>query len=136
MKHDRLLTITSLLTVLLMTFHLADDIVHGFEPRGLNNLIIGTAILVVYLFGTLVLGGRLSGYIIMLLGGLMALVVPVIHMRGAGVGEVARSSGGFFFVWTLLALGVTGVFGAILSVVGLWSLRSRSAAVEHFPPVA
>jgi len=36
---------------------------------------------------------------------------------------IAKSSGGFFFVWTLLALGVTAVFSVILSARGLWSLR-------------
>jgi hypothetical protein len=47
-------------------------------------------------------------------------------MRGAGVGgEFAKSSGAFFFVWTLLALGVTGTFSVILSMYGLWSLRAR-----------
>lgn len=48
--------------------------------------------------------------------------IPVIHMRGVGVGgEFAQSSGAFFFIWTLLALGVTAVFSVILSVRGLWN---------------
>ena len=34
MKHERLLTVTSLLTVLLLSFHLSDDVVRGFEPVG------------------------------------------------------------------------------------------------------
>jgi hypothetical protein len=34
---------------------------------------------------------------------------------GKGGGEIAKSSGGFFFVWTLLALGVTAIFSLILS---------------------
>ena len=122
MKNSRLLTITSLLLILLFTFHLTDDIVHGFEPGGLNNLIGGTAILVVLLFGTLVLTERLAGYIITLLGGLLAFGVAGIHMNGAGVGgEFAKSNGAYFFIWTLLALGLTGIFSVILSVRGLWS---------------
>ena len=47
-------------------------------------------------------------------------------MNGEGVGVasgIANSSGGFFFVWTLIALGVTGLFSVILSARGLWSLR-------------
>ncbi len=72
-------------------------------------------ILVVWLYGTLVFAERRSGYVIMLLGGLFAAAIPVLHMKGAGVGEIAKSSGGFFFVWTLLALGVTGTFSFILS---------------------
>ena len=45
-------------------------------------------------------------------------------MRGAGLvgGEIANSSGVFFWVWTLIALGVSGSFSVILSVRGLWSL--------------
>jgi len=44
-------------------------------------------------------------------------------MKGAGLGaQVAKMpSGGFFFVWTLIALGVTALFSVILSVRGLWS---------------
>jgi hypothetical protein len=81
-------------------------------------------ILVVWLYGTLLLGERRSGYVITLLGALLALGMPVIHMRGAGVGgEFAKSSGAFFFVWVLLALGVTATFSVILSARGLWSLR-------------
>ncbi|HUK89139.1 MAG TPA: hypothetical protein VLZ81_01980, partial [Blastocatellia bacterium] len=69
-----------------------------------------------------VLAERRSGYVIVLLGSLLASAVPVIHMKGAGVGEIAKSSGGFFFVWTLIALGVTGIFSVILSVRGLTGL--------------
>ncbi len=120
MKHNNLLTITSLLSILLMTLHLTDDIVHGMEKGGLTNL-IGVLILVIWLCGTLLLAERRLGYIIMFLGSLLAAGMPVIHMRGAGVGgEFAKSSGAFFFIWTLLALGVLGVFSAILSARGLW----------------
>lgn len=69
------------------------------------------------------LAERRSGYIIILLGSLLALGVPIIHMKGAGVGaQVAKApSGGFFFVWTMIALGVTALFSIILSVRGLWN---------------
>ena len=127
MKINVILTITSLLSVLFMTFHLADDIARGMEPGGLSNLVGGVLILVVWLYGTLVLAERRSGYVILLLGSLLGSGVPVIHMMGKGVGEIAKSSGGFFFVWTLLALGVTSVFSLILSARGLWSLRRRAA---------
>jgi len=119
------LTITSLLSILLFLLHLTDDIIHGFESGGLSNLVGGGLILGVWLVGTLLLAERRSGYVIMLLGGLLAAVVPFLHMRGAGVGgEFAKTSGAFFFVWTLLALGVTGPFSVVLSVRGLRSLRS------------
>jgi hypothetical protein len=128
MKQNLLLTIASLLSLLFLTFHLADDIVRGFEPGGLSNLVVPVLISVVWLYGTLVLTERRSGYIIMLLGSLLSLAVPVIHMRGRGVGVTSRlgnSSGHFFFVWTLIAIGVIGLFCAILAARGLWSLPWR-----------
>lgn len=126
MKHNVMLTIFSLLSLLFLTLHLTDDIVRGFEPGGLSNLIGGVLISVVWLYGTLVLAGRRSGYVILLLGSLLGLFVPYIHMRGKGVGVasgIANSSGGFRFVWILIALGVTALFSVILSARGLWSLR-------------
>ena len=128
MKHSVMLTITSLLSILLFTFHLTDDIVRGWEPGGLSNLFWGSLIMVAWLYGALVLAERRSGYIIMLLGSLLSLAVPVLHMKGRGVGVasgIANSSGGFFFIWTLIALGVIGLFSVILSAHGLWSLPWR-----------
>ncbi|HEX8354131.1 MAG TPA: hypothetical protein VF611_14585 [Pyrinomonadaceae bacterium] len=126
MKHNLLLTIASLLSILFFTFHLTDDIVRGWEPGGLSNLMGGVLISVVWLYGTLVLAERRLGYVIILIGSLLSLAVPVLHMKGKGVGVasgIANSTGGFFFVWTLIALGVTGLFSVILSARGLWSLR-------------
>jgi hypothetical protein len=123
MKHNIMLTITSLLSILFLTFHLTDDIIRGMEKGGLSNL-VAVPILVFWLYGTLVLAERRAGYIIVLLGSILASGIPIIHMRGAGVGgAIAKSSGAFFFVWTLLALGVTGLFSVILAVRGLWSLQ-------------
>ena len=123
MKQNLLLTITSVLSILFFTFHLAGDIVLGFEKGGASNL-IAVPILVVWLYGALVLAGRRSGYVTILLLSLLGLLVPVLHMKGKGVGgEIAQSSGGFFFIWTMIALGVTALLSVILSVRGLWSLR-------------
>jgi len=126
MKESVLLTITSLVSILLVTFHLADDIVRGFEPGGFKH-ISGILMLVVWLYGTLVLSGRRSGYIIILLGSLLGSVMPLAHMRGVGLvgGRIANSSGKLFWVWTLLTLGVIAFFSVILSVRGLWSLPWR-----------
>jgi len=126
-KSNVILTITSLLAILFMTFHLTDDIVRGMEPGGLSDVAGGVLILVLWLYGTLVLVERRSGYVIILLGSLVGAIVPVIHMKGHGVGEIAKTSGGFFFVFTLLALGVTSVFSLILSARGLWGLRRGKA---------
>src|SRR5258708_18701160 len=107
MKNSVMLTISSLLLVLFLTFHLADDIRRGFEPGGLSNLVVMVLISVVWLYGTLVLAERRSGYIIMLLLSLFSLVVPYVHMKGRGVGVTSRIgnfSGHFFFFWTLFAI--------------------------------
>jgi hypothetical protein len=127
MKPNTMLIIASLLSILLMTFHLADDIVRGMEPGTLFDL-IAVPILVFWLYGTLVLAEKRSGYVIVLLGSLLGLLVPVIHMKGKGVGvasHIANSSGAFFFIWTLIALGVTALFSVILSARALWQHQPR-----------
>jgi biotin transporter BioY len=105
----------------LLTLHITDDIVRGISKAEPSN--IALAVLVVLLYGTLVLAERRSGYAIMLLVGLFAAATPVMHMRGEHYGEIAQSTGGFFFVWTLWALGGLGGLTIILSARGLWSLR-------------
>src|SRR5262245_33071468 len=105
-----------------MTLHLADDIVRGMEGGGLSNL-IAVPILVIWLYASLVLPARRPRYAIILLGSLLGAVVPVVHFKGAGgvvAGQIATSSGAFFFVWTLIALGVSAVFSIPLCVRGLW----------------
>ena len=130
MKPYVLLTTASMLSILLCTFHLTDDIVHGWEPGTLGNL-YALPIFVVWLYGTLLLRDRPSGYIIMLLGSLVSLGVPAIHMSGRGIGvasRVANTSGHHFFVWTLITLGVSGLFSFVLSAQGLWSREWRQLA--------
>ena len=131
-KHQVTLTITSLLSPLLFAFHWVDEIARGMEPGGVAGL-GGVLILVVWLSGTLVLAERRSGYVIILLGGILGSGVLVLHMQGAGLvgGRIANSSGIFFWVLTLIALGVTSTISAILAARGLWSLQwgqSRHAA--------
>ena len=122
MKENVLLTIASLLTILFTTFHLADDIARGMSPGGLYNL-FGVAFWVLWLYGTLVLTERRSGYVIILIASLLAIGIPAIHMSGPGMGFGTKRSQGFFFAWTLLVTGVTAFFSAILTVRGLWKLR-------------
>jgi hypothetical protein len=124
MKHTVTLTITSLLSMLLFGLHWADEVARGLEP-GTVSALGGVLILVVRLYGTLVLGDRRSGYIVMLLGGILGLGVLILHMQGAGIvgRRIANTSGIFFWVSTLIALGVTSTFSAILAAHGLWTLR-------------
>jgi hypothetical protein len=128
MKQNLLLTITSLLTILLMTLHLTSDTIHARvgTPEAGGSTLVAVPVLVLLLYGTLVLGERRSGLIIMLIGSIIGLGMPIIHLMGAGGmfhGQIAKSSPAFLFVWTLHALGVTGMFSLILSVRALWRLR-------------
>ena len=58
---------------------------------------------------------------------LLAAAMPVMHMRGAHYPDIAKSPGGFFFVWTLWALGGLGGCTMLLAARGLWELRRRGA---------
>ena len=128
MKQSALLTIVSLLSVLFLSLHVTDDIVRGFEPGNRWNLTL-VPILVTWLYGTLVLAERRSGYVIVLLGSILGAGIPFLHFgaaHGIAGGRIAKSVGAFFWVWTLIALGVTSVFSIILSVQGLWRRSDRS----------
>ena len=120
---------TSLLSILLASFHLVDDIVYGSDKSVAVNLLI-VAILAVWLYGTLMLPERLAGHIIMLLGALSGLTIFFVHVTGNGglQGiEIGKMSGAFFFVWTLLALAVVSLLSLTLSAQGLWSLLRSKA---------
>ena len=123
MKRAALLPIASLLSILLLTLHVTDDIVRGISKAESSNTAL--VVLVVLLYGTLVLAERRSGHIIMLLVGLFAALMPVMHMRGVHYPDIARSPGGFFFVWTLWALGGVGGLTIVLAAQGLWRMPWR-----------
>jgi hypothetical protein len=122
MKPGVLLTGTTMLTGLCLTLHVADDIARGMDTIGLHTL---TAILVfgLWLYGALVLSGRLWGYILQLLLSIVGLGVVIIHLKGAHIGQIAVSNGGVLFVWTLFVLGTTSFLSLLLCVHGLLALR-------------
>ena len=131
MKPNKMLTIMSLLAIVLIICHYTDDVLRegGMAVHPAAGL-IAVVITFVWLYGTLVLAERRSGYIIMLVGSLLATGMPVLHMLGARTvltNEAARARGDYFFVWTLLALGVTGLFCFTLSARALWSMRGKSS---------
>ena len=124
MKQNVALTISSLLMLVLLTFHLTDDTLHATDGMDVSGTIICLVIMLVLLYGTVELAGKRLGYVIMLIGGLASLYMPLLH----GMGPRA-TRWGFFFVWTMLAMGVTGAFSAILSARGLWrSFRTRASS--------
>ncbi len=123
MKNNVVLTVTSLLTLLFMTFHMTHDVIRQAEGSVLYP--IPVIIFALWLYGTLMLSDRVWGYVIMLFGGLIGAGMIVVHSRGFVVGN----SGGFFFVWTLFTVATTGWVTMILSARGLWmKFRSRRAA--------
>jgi len=124
MKHNVMLTVASLVTLLLTIVHLTQDVI--LQAEGHVKYPIPVVVFALWLYATLMLSNRVWGYIIMLLGGLIGAGMIVVHSPGGVVGK----SGGFFFVWTLFALSTTGWFTAILSARGIWTtLRSRRAAL-------
>ena len=120
MKHSVMLTIASLLSLLFLFFHLADDLVRGVSPVG-PWILIALPVAAVLLYGTLVLAERRSGYFTTLIVGMAAVSMPILHLKGAGPSFNITKPGTFFFLFTLFALGMIGGFGIILSVRGLWS---------------
>ena len=121
MKRSTMLTIASLLSIVFLIFHMTDDTLRegGMAVRGIKNGTVVIPVLSLWLYGALALAGRKSGYIIMLVGSLIAVGMPVLHLALAKrviENELARARGDYLFVWMLLAVGVTGLFSLILSV--------------------
>ena len=134
MKRSVLLTIASLLSILFLTFHISDEIARGMEP-GQLNMLIPMIILVLFVYGALVLAGRRSGYIIMLIEAIFGTGIPVIHLTNLGLvgGRIAvDASGSFFWVWGNWALFMVSVLALTLAVRCLWSPQWGQSPV--FPP--
>jgi hypothetical protein len=129
MKHRVTLTIMSLLSIVLFSLHWADEVARGLEP-GTVSATGGLLILAVWLSVTLVFPERRWGLVIILLGSILASGVPILHMQGRGLvlGRYGTTNANamFFWVWTNIALGVSGMLSLVLSVRELWSLRARS----------
>ena len=89
MTNTGVLKTTSLLSLLLLTLHVTDDIVRGISKAESSN--IALVVLVVLLYGTLVLADGRWGHAIMFVVGLFAVSNPVMHMRGTHYPEIAAS---------------------------------------------
>ena len=133
MNNTVTLTVISMLSVLLGSFHLSDDVVRGIETGGTSNF-TGVLLLAVQLFATLMLAERRWAHAIVLVMSLGGAAVPYLHMTGSGlVGPRITSAGAvFFWVWTLMALGTTACVSVVLAARGLWMLQRGRArrAVE------
>lgn len=127
MTHKRMLVSTSLLSVLLLSFHLAQDAIHakaGTVEAGPGNL-TAILILLVLLVGPTLLAERRSGRIIMLFVALFAMGMPALHFTLGHNWE--KHEAALFFVWCLIALGVNGLFSIVLWVSELRRMRELSA---------
>src|SRR5580765_2544971 len=93
MATGRLLTVTSLLSLIFLTLHVSDDIARGISSLNFASMIavLGVAML---LYASLTGEGRrvsaVSGFLI----GLFALAMPAPPFRGARINEIAQSRGG------------------------------------------
>lgn len=120
MRRNVTLVSSSLLTLFLVLVHVADDVVRGIDKVGPANL-IGVGIFVLWAYGTLALGDRLAGYVIMLLGALFGAGIAALHMvLGVSRTLASHPNGAHLFVFTIWALAVAGFFSAVLAVQGLW----------------
>src|SRR5678815_2817592 len=110
MKQNLTLTVSSLLLLVLTSFHFTHDVLHDSDGLTNGETSILLAIMLVMLYAIVELAGRRPGYIILVLGGLAAAFMPYLHSMGP-----RAIRWGFFFVWTMMGMGVLGVFTAILS---------------------
>ena len=124
------LTVASLISIILLPFHIGGDVVLGLDRGGPGLAFVVVPVLLLVACGTLLLAERRSGHIIMLLGGVATLAMPIIHRNNGFTPAIAKAPGGLFFIWTLVAHGVTGGLVIILSVLGLWNLRSMDISAH------
>ena len=124
MKNDRLLVISSLVSILLITLHLTGDVLRarpGNPETGGSTLVV-VPLLALWLYATLVFPHRRFSQLLLLLLALAAIGMPVIHAMGPSgffTGQMAKGNGDFIFVWGLHLLGVTGIFSLALSIQAL-----------------
>jgi hypothetical protein len=124
MNRHVMLMVSSPVSAVLLTLHISQDIVFGFDQAGLNHL-VGVGIILVIVCGTLLLPHRRSGRIIMLLGGVVSAGMLPLHMRHGLRPEFLQTSGALLFIWTLYLLGVLGFFAIILAVLE-WRPSARA----------
>jgi hypothetical protein len=122
MTRDRLLVISSVLSILLLTVHLTSDVVRarfGNLEQGGSTMVV-VPLLALLLYATLAHSESRYGRIMMLITALIAILMPVAHVMGPTglfTGHLARGEpGDFIFVWTLHLLGVIGLFSLMLAI--------------------
>jgi hypothetical protein len=128
MKHNVLLIVASLLTLLFTIIHLTQDVI--LQAEGHVKWPIPVVLFAVWLYATLMGSDRIWGYIVMFLMGVIGAGMIIVHSKAFVVGK----SGGFFFVFTMFTLSATGLFTAILAGRAIWTtVRSRRATGKVIP---
>src|SRR5260221_509538 len=91
MATGRLLTVTSLLSLIFLTLHVSDDIARGISSLNFASM-IAVLVVAMLLYATLTGEGRRAGAVSGFLIGLFALGMPALHFRGArcGAPTIAR----------------------------------------------
>jgi len=112
---NRLLTVTSLLSLIFLMLHVSDDIARGISSLNFASMIAVTVVALL-LYATLTGEGRRAGAVSGFLIGVLALGMPALHFRGTHINQIAQSSGGLLFITTLWVLGALGGTGIILAV--------------------
>ena len=125
MKHHVAVSITSLILSLLLILHVADDIARGLDTAR-PLVIVALLLLSVWMYAALFLAGRRSGHILLILQAILGVGICVLHVTGRHINEIARTSGGFFFLSTLFVIGAAGFLAFILCVQGIVSGLRRA----------
>ena len=120
-----LLKVTSVLTAFLFSIHVVQDYIRGLDKLGPQS-VGGVAILLVWLLAALVWPERRAGQVIMALVGFLSNGITVLHLNGSRIGEVWKSDGAFWFIWVLLAFGVTGALSFILAMRALLTRKAQA----------
>jgi hypothetical protein len=90
MKPNVTLTFISLLSLLFLKFHFTHDVIR--QAEGANTYPIPVLVFALWLYATLMLSGRIGGYVIMFLGGLFSAGMIIVHSRRIVIGSRAGSS--------------------------------------------
>ena len=125
MRKNDLLALMSLISLVLLSVHIADDYVQGFDKHVVQNP-YGILVLVLWACGIFVFRERVIGRVILLLGGLFAVAMPIIHLNGHFPADFARADGALRFIWTLYAVGTTGALAVLLAARELFSRPART----------
>jgi hypothetical protein len=125
MRKNDLLALMSLISLVLLSVHVADDYVQGFDRHVVDNP-YGILVFVLWACGIFLLRERVIGQVILLLGGLFAVAMPIIHLNGRFPADFARADGAFRFIWTLYAVGTIGALTVILAARELFSRPART----------